>query len=1302
MTRGRSGRGTWALFLFLILCLGTAQGVLADAPPPPTRPDGLEAATDGGVGTGFIHPGETAVTQQVTLTDSDADADDITILEVEIDNLGTATAADLALIEILDGVGTVLGQINPGAFPVVIDIVPDFVIADGGAGVVDQTLQVRCTVAGGVVGRRTIQTQLTVRHAEGAVGWVLPYASVINDGNATTINNCPTANDDTADTNEDNPVAGIAVLPNDNDPDGDPLNVTGHTAAGKGAVTQVGNTFTYDPNGQFEALALGEAEDDTFQYTISDNDGGCGVAQRTATVTVTVNGVNDAPVATDDADTTDEDTAIVIDVLANDTDIDNGDVLTVQGINDAGTLGCVTNNGNNVTYDPCGQFEGLKAAAIDTFQYTVQDANGATDVATVTVTVNGLNDPPVVADDDANTDEDTPVDIDVLGNDTDPDDALVVGAVTQGANGTVTNNGNDVTYTPDPDWCGDDTFTYTADDGTNPPVQGTVTVHVACVNDDPVANDDDAVTDEDTAVVIVVLANDTDADTPPALGGDVLTVTGVNTGAPYNTVGVVTLNPDNTITFDPNGQYENLKVSEFPQFEYTVDDGHGATDTAVVTVEVQGINDPPVVVDDNANTDEDNAVVIDVLGNDTDPDDALVVGAVTQGANGTVTNNGNDVTYTPDPNWCGIDTFTYTADDGTNPPVQGTVTVNVACVNDDPVAGDDGPVAVDEDSANNVIDVLANDNDVDVGDVLFVDAIVTAPGNGAVVNNGNNVSYTSDPNYVGNDWFEYRVSDGNGGTDVARVDINVLPTAPRFDDDLEGGVAGWEVTGQWGLEEDPNCCPPPLPSPTHAWVFGNNGFFVGGGLLTTPAIDVTGLGQMDVLFWYCWSITRAYGLVFTVEVSFDGGAWANIWPNGAPPVPNAWTQVAPIRVDIPAGAATANLRFNVASRYGWGCIGIDDIVVAPVGGGGGNRAPTADAGPDQADICTGDLVNLDGTGSFDPDFDALAYNWAFTAMPPGSAAVLNNADTATPSFIPDVAGVYQIQLDVDDGNGGNDADTVNVTAIVCGGAGLFFDDMEAGAGTWAPDAGWQLVNNPGVGTASPTHAWQYANGLYSGTDSLTSPVINVAGQATAIVQFFHYLSINAYGWLGTAGTSARLEVSFDGGAWQEVRRWTDADPQNVWMVGGPINVPVPAGAANMRLQFTFSSRLGRGGWWIDDVQVLGVAGVGPLSVDGNATIGSQDSFRVDSAGNSPNPIRDVHTTTFSVKGIGIEAIMVQIFDLSGRLVFDSGWQPNDYDWHLQSDTGETLANGVYLYVVTARGRYGETAVLETKKLAVYR
>ena len=143
-------------------------------------------------------------------------------------------------------------------------------------------------------------------------------------------------------------------------------------------------------------------------------------------------------------------------------------------------------------------------------------------------------------------------------------------------------------------------------------------------------------------------------------------------------------------------------------------------------------NIPPVAADDSADTDEDTAVTIDVLTNDSDEDgDTLTVSSVTQPADGTVVNNGTDVTYTPDADYCGSDSFTYTVSDGNGGSDTAAVDVSVTCVNDAPVAADDSETT-DEDTSV-TIDVLANDTDVD-GDSLSVDS-VTQPTNGTVTNN---------------------------------------------------------------------------------------------------------------------------------------------------------------------------------------------------------------------------------------------------------------------------------------------------------------------------------------------------------------------------------------------------------------------------------------------------------------------------------------------------------------------------------------------------------------------------------------
>ncbi|NNF68828.1 MAG: tandem-95 repeat protein [Acidimicrobiia bacterium] len=228
-----------------------------------------------------------------------------------------------------------------------------------------------------------------------------------SDGAATTttfelvVNNvAPTVNQDTATTDEEAQlvVAAPGVLDNDTDPGTDDLTVTVVNIGATIGTATVGadGSFTYDPAGQFEYLAVGEFTEDTFAYRVSDSDG---APSDWATVTITVNGVNDAPTAESDIATTDEDTSVVVEVLDNDTDQDASDILVVSAVDTTGTRGTVTNNGGTVTYDPNGQFEHLDIgdAEADTFSYTVSDGNGGSSTATVTVTITGVNDAPTLS-----------------------------------------------------------------------------------------------------------------------------------------------------------------------------------------------------------------------------------------------------------------------------------------------------------------------------------------------------------------------------------------------------------------------------------------------------------------------------------------------------------------------------------------------------------------------------------------------------------------------------------------------------------------------------------------------------------------------------------------------------------------------------------------------------------------------------------------------------------------------------------------------------------------------------------------
>jgi len=289
------------------------------------------------------------------------------------------------------------------------------------------------------------------------------------------------------------------------------------------------------------------------------------------------------------------------------------------------------------------------------------------------------NRPPIAADDDASTAAATPVTIDVLANDTDPDaDPLAVTAAGQGANGATAINADDtVTYTPNVGFSGIDTFSYTVSDGAATDT-GTVTVTVASPpppNQPPVATGDSATTAEDVAVSIAVLANDVDPDGgPPALVGV--------TTPPAN--GTATPNPDGTVTYLPGANWSGSDA-----FGYTITDGED-TASATVSVTVTAVDDPPAAAAASATTTAGTPVTITLSGSDIDTCELTfatftlpasgVLGGLVDGPCTAAGGGGTDaatVVYTPNAGFTGTDTFTYQVSDGTSPSAPATVTISV-------------------------------------------------------------------------------------------------------------------------------------------------------------------------------------------------------------------------------------------------------------------------------------------------------------------------------------------------------------------------------------------------------------------------------------------------------------------------------------------------------------------------------------------------------------------------------------------------------------------------------------------------
>ncbi|EGR2783202.1 tandem-95 repeat protein [Vibrio parahaemolyticus] len=680
--------------------------------------------------------------------------------------------------------------------------------------------------------------------------------------NVTPVNDAPVAKDDTAITDEDTPVT-IDVLPNDTDIDGDKLSIqSASVPEAQGKVEIVEGKLVFTPAENFN----GDAE---ITYTVTD-----GELTDEAKVTVTVNPVNDAPtikveavesitedaVSTDtvvatltvrDTDTPEDQltvslennsngyfvlvgnevklTQACVDAVNNDelnlkdltisASVSDGvnptandsDSLIVNRVNDApivenaiadqelsedfatytidlndafkdsdSTLNFSVSGNSNVlvsiengiaTISPTADWNGS-----ETLTFTATDPSGESISQTVNFTVAPVAD--IVAD-KATVVEDTPTIIKVLGNDTFEDDGKVVSLDTNNgpANGTVSvNPDGSVTYTPNDNYVGKDTFTYIVTSG-GVSESTTVNVDVTPVNDAPVAKDDTATAQEDTAVTIDVLPNDTDVD------GDKLSIQSASVPSDQGTVEIV----DGKLVFTPAKNFHGDA-----EITYTVSDG-ALTGQATVKVTVNAVNDTPVVesnIADQALAEDFTPYTIDLntAFSDVDNVDGELTFSVSGNSNIQVAIVNGIATITPTADWNGSETLTFTATDPSGESVSQTVDFTVAPVVD--IEADSTNVVEDTPT---IINVLGNDTFEGKDKVVSLDA-ENGPKNGTViVNNDGTVTYTPDDNYVGEDTFTYVVTSG-GASESTTVTVNVTPVNDKPESEDFTHVADDQLT----------------------------------------------------------------------------------------------------------------------------------------------------------------------------------------------------------------------------------------------------------------------------------------------------------------------------------------------------------------------------------------------------------------------------------------------------------------------------------------------------------------------------
>ena len=620
------------------------------------------------------------------------------------------------------------------------------------------------------------------------------------------VDQLPTLSEDNATTLEDNPIL-IDVLANDTGIGDGPIVLTIANPPTRGSAVVVGNSIRYIPDPNTNDYASGP---DEFTYQVTDANGDT----STALVRVHVTPVNDPPTATPQSLTAQEDGATSIALQG-----DDGDPEIVQSLTFAIVGGPA--HGTITAFDPStGKFIYTAAADYsgpDSIAFTVKDdatAGGpalTSSPAAISISVQGVNDPPTAFAQNLGTNEDTPLAFTLTGTDGDPEVVQVLTfAIANGPlHGTVagfnpaTGKG---TYIPDSNYHGSDSFTVTVTDDTtaggpaltSPPA--TIAIDVVAVNDPPIALSQNVMVTEDGSLGIVLTGDDGDPEVV-----QVLTFT-IATGPLHGQISG--FDPKTgSFTYTPDADYAGTDTIAFTVTDDSTAGGPPRVSQTVgtIAITVQGVNAAPSATSQSVGLAEDGSLAIVLAGTDNDPEvvQVLTFAIVSGPLHGQLTNFNpatGTLTYVPAANYNGPDSFTFTVtDDNTaGGPAkvsnQATVAIAVSPVNDRPIAFSQS-VSV-QGNKSIVIVLTADDGDPEVSQNLTF-AIASGPSSGTLTpldgfttrSGSLRFQYRPNPAYVGSDSFSFSATD-DGSPNLTSTTASVAITVTRPPDGVIATGAG--------------------------------------------------------------------------------------------------------------------------------------------------------------------------------------------------------------------------------------------------------------------------------------------------------------------------------------------------------------------------------------------------------------------------------------------------------------------------------------------------------------------------------